>query len=171
MLLLGLFATVASAQEHRGAIFADAGFASMGHADSEQGKAPLFGGGISFQITPWLVAEADLHRGHVGHVFGRANHDFTQTTTTGSLLLRAFRHGRAHLLAGGGLAVQRAHIAFDEPPFGAVDRRETLRLLHGRTGIEWDASKRVVIRTDGVLWFGDGFDWVLGGVLRVGYRF
>jgi hypothetical protein len=86
------------------------------------------------------------------------------------LLLGAFRRRRAHLLAGGGLAVQRAHIVFDEPPFGAVDRRETLRLLHGRTGIEWDASTRVVIRTDAVFWFGDGLDWVLGGVLRVGYR-
>ena len=90
---------------------------------------------------------------------------------TGSLLFRARRRGRAHLLAGGGVAVQRAHSAFNVQPIGAVETRETLQLWHGRTGVEWDASTRVVVRTDAVLWFGGGVDWVLGGVLRVGYRF
>jgi hypothetical protein len=34
-----VFATAASAQERRGAVFGEIGFASIGHADSEQGKA------------------------------------------------------------------------------------------------------------------------------------
>jgi hypothetical protein len=170
MIMLCGFCTTASAQQ-RGAIFADVGFASIGHADSEQGKAPLIGGGVSFRLTPWLVAEGDVHRAHVSHVFGRDDHDFTELTTTGSLLFRAFRAGRAHLLAGGGLAVQRAHIEFDVSPVRHVERSETIRLVHGRAGIEWDASDRIVLRSDGVLWFGSGLDWVFGGLLRVGYRF
>lgn len=170
-LLLCASATTTFAQEFRGVVLADVGFASIGHADSKQGNAALLGGGVSVRLTPWLVAEGDAHRAHVSHVFGRDDHDFTESTVTGSLLFRGRRRGRAHLLAGGGVAVQRAHSAFTVPPIGPVETRETLQLWHGRTGVEWDASTRVVVRTDAVLWFGGGVDWVLGGVLRVGYRF
>ena len=169
--LLCLSATTTAAQEYRGAILADAGVASIGHADSEQGNAALLGGGVSFRLAPWLVAEGELHRAHVSRVFGRDDHDFTESTLTGSVLFRAHRGGRAHLLAGGGFAVQRARSEFDAPPIGSVDIRETVRLWHGRTGIEWDAFERVVVRTDAVLWFGAGVDWILGGLVRVGYRF
>jgi len=61
------------------------------------------------------------------------------------------------------LALQWAHTEFNEAPFGRVDRVETVRLLHGTIGADWDLSSRVVLRTEGVLWFGAGLDWVVGG--------
>jgi hypothetical protein len=164
-------ATHVSAQGRPLVVFAETGFASIGHADSEQGKAPIFGGGASFELTPWLVAEADVHGARVTSVFGDADHVFSEVTLTGSLLYRWFTDRRARVVAGGGLAAQRAHSEFNIFPVGHVERTETIRLLHGRGGIEWDASDRVVIRTDAVLWFATGLDWVLGGRVGVGYRF
>ena len=81
-----LAAAPASAQERRAVVFGDLGGASIGHADSEQGKAPIFGGGLAFHLTPHIVLEGDVHGGRVEHVFGRADHDFTQMTMTGSVL-------------------------------------------------------------------------------------
>ena len=121
-LLAGVLVTPASAQERRAVVFGDVGGASIGHADSEQGRAPIFGGGVGFQLTPRLTVEADVHGGRVTHVFGRANHDFSQSTFTGSLLFRTPARGPVHFVAGGGVAVQRAHIEYDEPPFPPVDR-------------------------------------------------
>ena len=103
----------------------------------------------------------------VSHVFGRDHHDFTETTFTGSLLFRSTPDGHAHFIAGGGAGLLRAHTDADEPGF-RIDRTETIQLLHGRIGAEWDISSRLVIRTEGVLWFGDGLDWVLGA--RAGVR-
>jgi len=170
-LLAGVVVTPASAQERRAVVFGDVGGASIGHADSEQGRAPIFGGGVGFQLTPRLTVEGDVHGGRVTHVFGRANHDFSQTTFTGSLLFRTPARGPVHFVAGGGVAVQRAHIEYDEPPFPPVDRAETLRLLHGKVGTDWDFSDRLVLRTHGVLWMGGGLDWVVGARVGVGYRF
>jgi hypothetical protein len=169
--LVALAAAPASAQDHRGVIFGQVGGGSIGHADSQQGQAPFFGGGAAFRLTPHLIVEADVHSARVSHVFGRENHDFSEVTLTGSLLFRAPAHGRVHVVAGGGVGLQRAHVEFDEPPIPRVDRVETIRLLHGRIGAEWDASSRVVIRTDAVLWLGGGLDWVVGGRVGVGYRF
>ena len=169
--LLATLASTASAQERPLTIFGEAGFASIGHADSQQGKAPIFGGGAAYELMPWLVAEADLHGARVARVVGRDDHVFTELTFTGSLLYRWLADRRARIVAGGGLAAQRAHSEFTVFPVGHVERTETIRLLHGRGGVEWDASDRVVIRTDAVLWFGAGFDWVLGGRIGVGYRF
>jgi len=76
-----------------------------------------------------------------------------------------------HLLAGGGLAVQRAHIEFNEPPIPPVDRTETVRLLHGRLGADWDLTDRLVLRTHSALWMGGGLDWVVGARVGLGYRF
>lgn len=170
-LLCPTFARTAAAQELRLTVFGEAGFASVGHADSEQGKAPILGGGAAYELTPWLVAEGDVHRARVAQVFGRDEHVFSELTLTGSLVYRWFTDRRGRVAAGGGLALQRARSEFDVAPFGHVDRTETIRLLHGRGGVEWDASERVVIRTDAVLWFGSGLDWVLGGRVGVGYRF
>jgi hypothetical protein len=170
-LLPGLLATPASAQERRAVVFGDVGGASLGHADSEQGKAPILGGGIGFHLTPHLSVEGDVHGGRVTHVFGRADHDFTQMTFTGSLLFRMPARGPVHFVAGGGMAVQRAHIEYDEPPFSPVDRVETLSLLHGKVGADWDISDRLVLRTHGVLWMGGGLDWVFGARVGLGYRF
>lgn len=164
-------AAPASAQHHRALVYGQFGGASIGHADSEQGKAPIFGGGISFNLAPHLVVEGDVHAARVSHVFGREDHDFTQTTFTGSLLYRAPATGNVHVLAGGGLGLQRAHVEFNEAGIPPVDRVETLRLLHGRAGVEWDVSGRVVIRTEAVLWMGGGLDWVSGGRVAIGYRF
>ena len=97
----------------------------------------------------------------VSHVFDRDHHDFTETTFTGSLLYRSAPDKGAHFIAGGGVGLQWARTHVDEPPF-RIDRTETIRLLHGRIGGEWDLSSRVAIRTEGVLWFGEGLDWVLG---------
>lgn len=170
-LLVGVFAAAASAQDRRGVVFGEVGLASIGHADSEQGKAPIFGGGATFQLTPRLLVEGDVHRAGVQHVFGRAHHDFAEVTVTGSLLFRASMAGRAHFIAGGGLGLQHARSDFDVTPVGRVVRTETVRLRHGRIGAEWDVSNRVVIRTDAVLWLGGGLDWVVGGRAGVGYRF
>jgi hypothetical protein len=164
-------AAPASAQDRRAVIFGSVGGASIGHADSEQGKAPIAGGGVGFHLTPRLVVEGDVHAARVSHVFGRENHDFSEVTFTGSLLYRAPVSGRVHVVAGGGLGLQRAHTDVDEPPFFRIDQVETLRLLHGRLGAEWDISSRLVIRTDFVLWMGEGLDWVAGGRAGVGYRF
>ena len=78
--------------------------------------------------------------------------------------------GRAHFIAGGGAGLQWAHTDVDDPPF-RIDRTETIRLLHGRIGAEWDISSRMAIRTEGVVWFGEGLDWVLGARAGLGYRF
>jgi hypothetical protein len=161
----------AEAQERRGVVFGHAGGASIGHADSEMGTVPVFGGGVAFHVTPRLVLDADVHGGRVAHVFGREQHDFTQTTFTGSVLFRSSPDARAHFIGGGGFGVQRAHSEFTEAPFGHVDTTETVRLLHGRVGAEWDLSDRVVLRTEGVLWFGEGLDWVTGARAAIGYRF
>ena len=171
VLVLCLFATPVSGQDRRWVLFGTAGAASIGHADSEQGTAPVVGGGAAFQMTRSLVLEGDVHGARVRHVFGREHHDFSELTLTGSLLFRTSPGRRAHLVVGAGLALQRAHTEFDVSPVGHVDRTETLRLTHGRVGGEWDVSERVVIRSDGVLWFGGGLDWVLGGRVGVGYRF
>ena len=160
-----------SAQDRRAVIFGEAGRATLGHADSEQGRAPIFGGGVAFSLTPHLVIEGDVHSGQVEHVFGRRHHEFTELTLTGSLLYRAPSSGRIHFIVGGGLALQRAHTIVDEPSFGHLDEVERLRLLHARVGADWDVSRRIVIRTDAVAWMGDGLDWVVGGRVGLGYRF
>jgi hypothetical protein len=165
-----LSVTTASAQQRRTVIFGDAGLATLGYADSQQGTAPIVGGGAGFHLTPYLVVEGEVHAGRVNHVFGRENHAFSEVTATGSVLFRA-AVGNAAFVAGGGLALQRAHTELNEPSFPAIDRAETLRLFHGRIGADWDVSDRVVIRTQAVLWMGAGLDWVVGGRVGVGYRF
>jgi hypothetical protein len=169
--LLSIFGTAAAGQDRRATVFGQVGAGNIGHADSEQGNALIVGGGAGFRLTPWLVMEADVHRAHVSNVFGQQSHEFTATTLTGSVLYRSHDERRAHLIAGGGLGVQRARSQFDVSPSTRVDRTETLRLLHGRIGAEWDVSDHVAVRTDGVVWFGGGLDWVLGGVVRAAYRF
>jgi len=169
-LVVSLFAAPVRAQEHRAVVVGTIGGASLGHADSEQGNAPIFGGAVGFQLTTRLVVEGDVHTARVSHVFGRDHHDFTETTLTGSVLYRSTPDGSAHFIAGGGAGLQWAHIDLDEPPF-RFNGTETIRLLHGRIGGEWDISSRVAIRTEGVMWFGHGLDWVLGARASVGYRF
>src|SRR5919106_1638524 len=93
--------------------FALVGGASLGHADSEMGKAPIFGGGVGFHLTPRLLVEADVETGSVSNVFGRARHDFTQTMLTGSLVFRSSPDARAHFIGGGGIGVQWAHTDAD----------------------------------------------------------
>jgi outer membrane protein with beta-barrel domain len=161
----------AAGQNRRRLVFGHVGLASIGHSDSEQGKARIFGGGAAFDLTPRLIVEGDLHAARVSHVFGRPQHDFTELTVTGSLLYRGFADRRVHLLAGGGYGLQRAHSAFTVAPVGAVDRTDVLGLWHWRAGAEWDVSNRAVVRTEAVSWFGVGLDWVMGGRLSVGYRF
>jgi hypothetical protein len=160
-----------SAQDRRGLIFGDAGAASLGHADSEQGKGAILGGGAAFRLTPHLLVEGEVHGGRVDHVFGRDQHTFSQVTLTGSVLLQTHPRQSAHFVIGGGLALQRAHTEFREPPLRPVDRVETIRLLHGRVGADWDLSNRWVLRTHAVLWLGAGLDWIAGGRLGLGYRF
>src|SRR5688572_17511942 len=155
-----IVATPLFAQEHRALVFGELGGANIGHADSEQGVGPIWGGGAAFFLTPNIAVEGDVHTGRVTHVFGREHHDFTQTTVTGSVLFLVPAGARVRFLAGGGLAVQRAHTMFNEPPIGAVDDVETIRLLHGRAGVEWAVARRVVVRTDAALWMGGGLDWV-----------
>ena len=169
-LLLFTTATL-GAQDRRGLVFGEAGLADIGHSDSRQGNAPIVGGGAGVYAAPWLVVEADAHRAHVGRVFGQANHDFSESTLTGSVLFRGNRHGRAHLIAGGGLGFQRAHSAFDLPTGARIDHTEMITLFHGRVGGEWDTSNRLLIRTDAAFWFGGGLDWIVGGRVAVGYRF
>jgi hypothetical protein len=164
-------ATPVAAQEHRGVVFGHIGGASIGHADSEMGTVPVFGGGVAFHLTPRIVVDGDVHRGRVTEVFGREHHDFTAVTFTGSVLFRSSPEARAHFIGGGGFGVQRAHSEFTLAPFGHIDQVETVNLLHGRIGLEWDLSDRVMLRTEGVLWFGDGLDWVTGARIAVGYRF
>ncbi len=171
LLAFTLAAAPASAQEPRALVFGQFGVASIGHADSEQGTASIFGGGVSFNVTPHLVVEGDIHTGRVSHVFGREDHEFSQMTVTASVLYRTPGGGSVHFLAGGGLGVQRAHVEFEIPSIPPVDRVETLRLLHARAGVEWDVSQRVVVRPEAVLWMGGGLDWVAGGRVAVGYRF
>jgi hypothetical protein len=98
------------------------------------------GGGVGFYLTPVLVVEGDVHRASVSHVFDRDHHDFTETTFTGSLLYRSTPDGRAHFIAGGGAGLQSAQTDLDDPLF-RIDRTETIRLLHGRIGAEWDISR------------------------------
>ena len=169
-LLFVLSSATALAQDRRGLVFGQFGIASIGHSDSKQGNAPIFGGGAAIDLTPRVVVEGDVHGASVHHVFGRPDHDFTELTATASLLYRAFADRRAHLLAGGGVGVQRAHSAFVVAPVGAVDRTDTLRLWHWRAGAEWDVSNRTVLRAEYMSWFGEGLDWVMGGRLVVGYR-
>ena len=164
-------ATPLFAQEHRALVFGEVGGANLGHADSEQGNAPIWGGGAAFFLTPNIAIEGDVHTGRVNHVFGREHHDFSETTLTGSLLFLVPAGGNVRFLAGGGLGLQRAHTVFNEPPIGPVDEVETIRLLYGRVGAEFSASRRIVIRTDAALWMGGGLDWVFGGRVGVGYRF
>jgi hypothetical protein len=166
-----LITASASAQDRRVVIFGEAGRATLGHDDSQEGRAPIFGGGAAFYATPHFVVEADVHRGRVDHVIGRRHHEFTELTITGSFLVRAPSRGRIHLIAGGGWALQRAHTLVDEPPFERIDEVERLRLLHARVGADWDVSRRIVIRTDAVGWIGGGLDWVAGGRVGLGYRF
>jgi hypothetical protein len=169
-LVVSLFAAPLWAQERRAVVAGTIGAAGLGHADSEQGNAPMFGGAVGFQLTRRLVVEGDVHTARVSHVFGRDHHDFRETTFTGSLLFRSTPNGRAHFVAGGGAGLQRAHTDVDDPPF-RIDRTETIRLLHGRIGAEWDLSSRIAIRTEGVMWFGEGLDWVVGARAGLGYRF
>jgi hypothetical protein len=165
-----LFAARAAAQERRAVVFGTIGGASLGHADSEQGKAPIFGGGMGFHLTRHFLVEGDVHTASVSNVFGRARHDFRQTTFTASLLFRSAPDGTAHFIGGGGMGFQRAHTDLDDEGF-RIDKTETIRLLHGRAGAEWDVTKRLAIRTEGVLWFGEGLDWVVGGRAGISYRF
>jgi hypothetical protein len=152
-------------------VFGHVGGASVGHADSEMGKAPLFGGGVAFALTPRIVLDGDYHTARVTNVFGRAHHDFTQQTFTASVLFRSSPEARAHVLAGGGLAAMRAHTELTDPVFGSIEDTDVVRLLHARAGIEWDLSRRVVLRTEGLFWMGGGLDWVTGGRVAIGYRF
>ena len=169
LLALALAAPL-KAQERRGFVVGSVGGANLGHADSEMGDAAIFGGAVGVHLTPRLVVELDVHHAGVSHVFGRAHHDFTQTTLTPSLLFRSSPQGRVHLLAGGGIGFQRAHTEVDDPQF-VIDRTEAIRMWHGRGGVDWDVSPRVFIRTEGVLWFGAGLDWVVGGRGGIGFRF
>ena len=170
-LVCGLAATPASAQDRRGFVYGTIGGASIGHDDSEQGKAPIFGGGVAYRVAPRLVIEGDLHGAQLEQVFGREQHDFTQVTVTGSLLFRAPLDEKVDFLAGGGLGYQRVHIDFTLDPFGRVERTDTVRLLHGKAGIQWAISDRLGGRVEGVLWMGSGLDWVSGARVALGYRF
>ena len=118
-----------------------------------------------------LVLEGDVHAASVRHVFGREDHAFSELTYTGSLLFRASPKRRVHFIGAAGLALQRARSQFNVAPVGHVDRTQTLRLMHGRAGIEWDLTERVLLRSEAVLWFAGGLDWVVGGRMGVGYRF
>jgi hypothetical protein len=169
-LILSLLAAPLWAQERRTVLLGSIGGAGLGHADSEQGKAPIFGGAAGFHLTPRLMVEGDVHAARVSHVFGRAHHNFTEATFTGSLVFRSAPESRAHVIAGGGAGLQRARTEADDPSF-RIDRTETIRLLHGRIGAEWDISRRLVLRTEGVMWFGSGLDWIVGGRTGLGYRF
>ena len=169
-LVFSLVAAPVGAQERRAVVVGTIGGAGLRHADSEQGNAPMFGGAVGVRLTTRLMVEGDVHTAHVSHVFGRDHHDFTETTFTGSLLFRSTPNGRAHFLIGGGAGLQWAHIDADDPRF-RIDRTETARLLHGRGGAEWDLSRRMAIRTEAVIWFGEGLDWIVGVRAGLGYRF
>ena len=169
-LVFSLFAAPVWAQPRRAVVAGTIGVAGLGHADSEQGKAPIYGGAVGCHLTARFVVEGDVHTARVSHVFGRDHHNFTQTSFTGSLLFRSTPGGRLHFVAGGGAGLQRAHTDADDPPF-RIDRTQTIRLLHGRIGAEWEISSRMLIRAEGVMWFGDGLDWIVGARAGLGYRF
>jgi outer membrane protein with beta-barrel domain len=169
-LIVNLFAAPARAQDRRATVVGTIGGASVGHADSTQGNAAIFGGALGFHLTAHLVVEGDVHTARVSRVFGRDHHDFTEITFTGSLLFRSAPDGRVHLVAGGGAGLQRAHTDADDPGF-RIDRTETIRLVHGRVGAEWNIARRATIRVEGVTWFGGGLDWVVGARAGLGYRF
>jgi hypothetical protein len=169
-LAFSLLAAPVWAQEHRAVVVGTIGGAGLGHADSEQGNAAIFGGTFGFHLAARFVVEGDVHTALVSHVFGREHHTFTETTFTGSLLFRSTPDGRAHFITGAGAGLQRAHTDANDPRF-RIDRTETIRLLHGRIGAEWDVSSRMAIRTEGVMWFGDGLDWIAGARAGFGYRF
>ena len=169
-LIFSLSSAPAWAQERRAVVVGTIGGAGIGHADSEQGKAPIFGGAVGLHMTAGLVVEGDVHTARVSHVFDRGHHDFTEITFTGSLLFRSTPDSRAHFITGGGAGLQRAHTVADDQRF-RIDRTETIRLLHGRIGAEWDVSSRMGIRTESVLWFGEGLDWIVGARMGLGYRF
>jgi hypothetical protein len=171
LLLACWIASPASAQVRRPIVFGQAGGASIGHADSTQGRAPMVGAAASVPLTPRILLDGDVHVSRVTGVFGRDDHSFTETMYTASLLWRTAVGGNVHAVAGGGLGLQRAHTEFSDPTIGRFNRTETLRLLHGRAGIEVDVSRRLVLRTEGVLWFGTGLDWVVGARAGLGYRF
>lgn len=171
VLLAGALVPAPASGQERGVLYGTIGGANIGHDDSEQGKAPIFGGGVALQLARRLVVEGDVHGARVEHVFGREQHDFTQITATASLLFRAPIDERVDLLAGGGLGVQRAHIDFTLDPFGRIERTDTVRLLHGKAGLQWYVSDRWAVRTEGVLWMGSGLDWVAGARIGLGYRF
>ena len=168
--LTWLIAPAASAQEQRAVVFGEIGRAALGHNDSQQGRAPIFGGGAAFHLTPRIVIEGDVHGGRVEGVTGDRHHEFSELTITGSVLVRAPARGRVHFVTGGGFAVQRAHTVVTAPGVRGLDSIEQVRLLHGRIGADWDVSKRLVIRTDAVGWFGEGLDWVAGGRIGLGYK-
>jgi hypothetical protein len=140
-----------AAQDHRGIVFGHIGGASIGHADSEQGTAPVFGGGIGCHLTPRLVVDADVHGGRVTKVFGREHHDFSQVTFTGSVLFRSSPDAPAHFLAGGGLAVQRAHrIHRNAVRPHRARRDDSPAAREGRRGVEYleppdDADRRCAL--------------------------
>lgn len=163
--------TAAAAQARRSVLVASVGGATIGHADSQQGAAPIFGGGAGFHLTPRLMVEGDVHGGRVTQVFGREDHDFSQVTLTGSALFRSSSEKRLHFIGGGGLALQRARSRFTVTSGERIHRSEVIRLLHGRSGLEWSLSNRSVMRAEGVLWFGSGLDWVMGARVSVGFRF
>jgi hypothetical protein len=85
-LVVMLFAAPLWAQERRAVVAGTIGGAGLGHADSEQGSALMFGGAVGFHVTPRLVVEGDVHAARVSHVFGRDHHNCTEITFTGSLL-------------------------------------------------------------------------------------
>jgi hypothetical protein len=69
------------------------------------------------------------------------------------------------------VALQLAHTVIDEPPFRGVDEVESVKLVHGRIGADWDVFRRLVIRTDAAVWIGERLDWIVGGRVGLGYRF
>jgi hypothetical protein len=107
VIIAGLFTacigvTPLFAQEHRTVILGEIGGASIGHHDSLQGSAPIWGGSAGFFFTPHIGIEGAVQGARVSHVFGRDHHDFTELTMTGSLLFRAPARGGVHFLAGNG---------------------------------------------------------------------
>jgi hypothetical protein len=169
-LVVCLSAAPVCAQERRAVVFGTIGGATLGHADSEQGNAPMFGGGAGYHLTPRLIVDGDVHIARVSHVFGRDDHNFAETMFTASLLFRSSPNAPVHFIAGGGAGIQWAHTHVDDRQL-QIDRTDTIRLLHGRVGAEWSLSSRIVLRTEGVLWFGEGLDWVMGARGALGWRF
>ena len=92
-LVFSLFAAPVRAQERRAVVVGTIGGAGLGHADSEQGNAPIFGSAVGFHLTACLVVEGDVDPPTSATMFGRDHHDFTETTFTGNLLFRSTPHG------------------------------------------------------------------------------